>query len=131
MYGQPPYGTPAYGVPPPYGAPGYAAPPPGYGAPPPPNYYPPQQQQGPMIINLQGNGSNNTSGSGCATCGCSTENIPRKAVGSVTILWCLCLLFTTGAICALYPFCTDSCKDTELVCIKCHQVKDKIPANCC
>jgi hypothetical protein len=117
MYGQP-YGTPQYG-----------APPPGFGAPPPPNYYPPQQQ-GPMIINLQ-QGRNSSSGSNCNICRQETENIPRKTVGSVTILWCLCLLFVTGPFCVCYPFCTDSCKDTELVCIKCHQVKDKIPANCC
>jgi hypothetical protein len=127
MYGQPPpYG--GYGAP----QPGFGMPPPGYGAPP-PTYYPaPQpQQQGPMIINLQGNNSNNTAGSACRTCGQETGNIPRKAVGKVTILWCLCLLFVTGPLCVCYPFCTDSCKDTELVCVKCHQVKDKIQANCC
>lgn len=122
MYGQP------YGAPPPYGAP---AP---YGAPPPPAYYPPPQpqQQGPMIINLGNNNNNNNSGSPCPTCQHSTDSIPRKKIGGVAIAWCICLLFTVGAygLC-LIPLCSDNCKDTELVCIKCQQVKSKISANCC
>ena len=131
MYGQPPpYGAPpGYGAPPAYGAPpGYGAP--GYGAPPPPNYYPPQQSQGPMIINLGNN--NNSSGTHCPICGSETGNLPRKKVGCVAIAWCLCLLFTVGGygLCFI-PFCTDGCKDTELVCVKCSTVKQTINANCC
>lgn len=120
MYGQP------YGAPPPYGAP---AP---YGAPP-PTYYPPppQQQQGPMIINL-GNQSSSNTGSPCPTCQHATDSIPRKKIGGVAIAWCICLLFTVGAygLC-LIPLCSDNCKDTQLVCIKCQQVKQTISANCC
>ena len=111
-----------------YGQPQPMYPPPGYGAPP-PAYYPPPQQQGPMIITMGNN--NSGTGSPCPACAHETGNIPRKTVGKVTILWCLCLTFTTGLLCALYPFCTDSCKDTELVCVKCQTVKNKIPANCC
>ena len=113
MYGQPP---PMY-------------PQPGYGAPP-PAYYPPPQQQGPMIINMGGQNQGGE-GSPCPVCAHDTGNIPRKTVGTVTILWCLCLAFTTGFLCALCPFCTDGCKDTELICVKCQTVKSKIPANCC
>ena len=101
--------------------------------PPPPAYYPPPppQQQGPMIINLSGNNNNNSgSGSPCPTCGKETGNIPRKTIGCVTIVWCLVLFFLTG-VAWCYPFCTDSCKDTELVCVRCQTVKSKISANCC
>lgn len=128
MYGQPPpYGAPAYGAPA-YGAPAYGAPP--------PTYYPPQQQQqapGPMIINLAGNNNNNNgTGSPCPTCQHDTSSIPRKKIGGVAIAWCICLLLTAGGwgLC-IYPLCTDSCKDTELVCIKCQTVKQTIHANCC
>lgn len=128
MYGQPAYGAPpVYGVPPPM----YAPPPPMYA--PPPTYYPPPQapqQQGPMIINLGGNNNNDGSGSPCPACGKDTGNIPRKTIGGVAIAWCLCLLFFTGSFC-FYPLCNDSCKDTELICVKCQTVKTKIAANCC
>jgi len=114
-----------------YPAPGYGAP--GYGAPPPPAYYPPPApapvQQGPMIINL-GNQGGSGDGSPCPACGKDTGNIPRKTIGSVAILWCLCLFFFTGTAWC-YPLCNDGCKDTELVCVKCQTVKTKIPANCC
>lgn len=123
-----------YGPPPGYGAPAYGAPPPAYGygqPPPPPAFYPtPQQpQQGPMIINLQ---SNNSSGSPCGICGHDTDNIPRKKLGCVAWAWCICLLLTVGAygLCFI-PLCSDSCKDTQLVCIKCQNVKQTVPANCC
>ena len=93
-----------------------------------PMYSPPPVQQGPTIITV---GGNNDSGSGspCPACGKDTGNIPRKTIGCVTIAWCLCLFFFTG-VAWCYPFCTDSCKDTELICVKCHTVKSKIPANC-
>lgn len=107
MYGATPYGQPAYGVPSPYGQPAY-------GAPPSPAYYPPPPppaQQGPMIINLSNN-NNNSSGSACPACGVDTGNIPRKKVGLVTILWCLCLFVVSGGVACCYPFCIDSCKDT-------------------
>ena len=83
-----------------------------------------------MIINL--NGGNNSNGTPCGTCGKETGNIPRKKVGCVAIAWCLCLLFTVGGygLCFI-PLCNDSCKDTELVCVGCHTVKQTIKANCC
>ncbi len=104
MYGQPVY--PAYGAPPTYGSPVY---------PPPPTYYPPPPPapspaaQGPMIINLGNNNNNGGHGSPCISCGRDTENIPRKKVGCVSILWCLCL---SGTGFCWYPLCTDGCKDT-------------------
>lgn len=111
---------------------------PAYGAPmmaPAPAYYPPPApapaQQGPMIINLGNNNNSSGDGSPCPTCGKDTGNIPRKKIGCVTILWCLCLLFFTGGMAWCYPFCVDSCKDIELVCARCQTVKSKIPANCC
>jgi len=110
-----------------YGQPAYAAPQPAYYPPPPP---PPQpQQQWPMIINLQGN--QHSDGSPCSTCGKDTGNIPRKTVGCVTIVWCIVLFILSGGVACCYPFCTDSCKDTELVCVRCQTVKSKVPANCC
>ena len=101
--------------------------------PPPPAYYPPPPPppaQGPMIITM-GNNGNSGSGSPCPTCGKDTGNIPRKTIGCITIVWCLVLFVLTGALAWCYPFCTDSCKDTELVCVRCQTVKSKIPANCC
>eukprot|EP00178_Gracilaria_changii_P000845 TRINITY_DN1107_c0_g1_i2.p1 TRINITY_DN1107_c0_g1~~TRINITY_DN1107_c0_g1_i2.p1 ORF type:complete len:118 (-),score=1.33 TRINITY_DN1107_c0_g1_i2:28-351(-) len=91
---------------------------------------PPAPAAGPTVINLSNN-NNDGSGSPCPACGKETGQIPRKKVGCVTILWCLCLFLFTGGLACCYPFCTDSCKDTELVCVKCHTVKAKIPANCC
>ena len=128
----PPYGAPPAYVAPAYVAPGYGAPPPTYGfpQPPPPAYYPtPQQQQGPLIINLS---QNNSSGSPCGICGHETDNIARKKLGCVAWSWCICLLLTVGAygLCFI-PLCSDSCKDTQLVCIKCQNIKQTIPANCC
>ena len=124
MYGQP------YGAPPP----AYGAPQPYYAPPPPPAYYPPApqaQNSGPMIINL-GNQNNNNSGSPCGVCGGATDSIPRKKIGGVAIAWCICLALTVGAygLC-LIPLCSDNCKDTELVCIKCQTVKQTVSANCC
>ena len=123
MYAQPAYGVPGYGAPG-YGAPGYGAPPPAYYPP------PPAPAAGPMIINLGNNGGSGD-GSPCPTCGKDTGNIPRKKIGCITIVWCLVLFLLTGGLAWCYPFCTDSCKDTELVCVRCQTVKSKIPANCC
>ena len=113
-----------------YGQPMMMAPQPMMMAPQPMYAPPPPQQQGPMIINLSGNNNDSGSGSPCPACGKETGQIPRKKIGCVTILWCLCLFFFTG-VAWCYPFCVDSCKDTELVCVKCHTVKAKIQANCC
>lgn len=118
MYAQPAYGQPAYGYAPP---------------PPPPAYYPPPPApaaQGPTIITLGNNNNNSGDGSPCPTCTKDTGNIPRKTIGTVAILWCLCMFFF-GVPFWCYPLCSDGCKDTELVCVKCQQVKSKIPANCC
>ena len=131
MYGATPYGQPAYGVPQQYGQPAYGAP--AYGAPPSPAYYPPPTppaQQGPMIINLSNN-NNSSSGSPCPSCTVNTGTINRKVAGTVTFLCCIFLFFCSGGIACFYPFCTDTYKDTELVCVKCQTVKAKIPANCC
>ena len=89
---------------------------------------PPVVQPGPTIIKIDGNNNNN--GTPCQFCGTNTGQIVRKKVGCVAILWGLCLLWTTGFLCCL-PCCMDGCKDSELVCTKCQQVKNTIPANCC
>jgi len=114
MYGQPVYGQPMMQPVQPM-----------YGMQPPP---PPIQQQGPTIITIGNN--NNNDGTPCQFCGTNTAQITRRKVGCVAILWGLCLLWTTGFLCCL-PCCMDNCKDTEIVCVKCQQVKNVIPANCC
>ena len=119
MYGQPMAPNPMNGPAPMYGQPMAPA----------PMYAPPAPAAGPTIITVGDN--NGGDGSPCPTCCKDTGNIPRKKVGCVAILWCLCLLFFTGSCLSLYPLCSDGCKDTELVCVKCHTVKSKIEANCC
>ena len=119
MYGQPMqpmYGQPMYGQPmqPMYGQPMMMAP-------------PPMVQQGPTIIKIDGG---NNGGSHCQFCNSSTGQMVRKKVGCVAILWGLFLLWLTGFLCCL-PCCMDGCKDSEIVCTKCQQVKQTIPANCC
>ena len=91
-----------------------------------PMYMPPQQS-GPTIIKID---NDNNDGSPCQFCGTNTGQIVRKKVGCVAIAWGLCLLWFTGFLCCL-PCCMDGCKDSELVCVKCQQVKNTIPANCC
>ena len=93
--------------------------------PPPPPPPPPAQ---PMIINLRKDKYKGNS-SGCSACGDETGSVPRKKVGTAAIMWCLVL--SNCCLCCI-PLClTDSCKDTELVCVKCMMVKHKIEANCC
>merc|ERR1711974_3267 len=118
MYGQQPmYGQPMM-------QPGFQQP--GYQQPMmQPQYQP--QQQGPTIIHIDNDGPD---GSPCQFCGTNTGQIVRKKVGCVAIAWGCCLLYFTGILCCL-PCCMDGCKDSELVCVKCHQVKNTIPANCC
>ena len=124
MYGQPP--PPNYGQPygqQPYGQPGYGQPPPpNYGHMPPPNY----GQQGPTIIHV----NNDDDGTPCQFCGGNTDHVCRRTIGCVAIAWGCCLFYFTGFLCCL-PCCIDGCKDVELVCIKCQNVKNTIPANCC
>lgn len=130
MYGQPVYGQPAYIQPPVYGQPAYGQPmygqpafgQPGFISPP-----PPPQQTGPTIITL---GGNNDNGTPCQFCGTNTNQIIRRKVGCVAIMWGVCLFVSTGFLCCL-PCCLDNCKDTELVCVQCQQIKNTIPANCC
>lgn len=130
MYGQPIYGQPGYVQPPVYGQPSYGQPmygqpmygQPGFMAPPPP------PQNGPTIIKISDNHQNN--GTPCQFCGTNTGQLTRKTVGCVAVMWGICLLWTTGILCCL-PCCMDNCKDTELVCVKCQQIKNTIPANCC
>lgn len=122
MYGQ----QPGYGAPPPpgYGAPGYGAPAygqPAYGA---PGYGAPQ---GPTVIHIS---NDDNDGTPCQFCGTNTTHIIRRKVGCVAIAWGCCLFYFTGILCCL-PCCIDGCKDTELICVKCQNVKSTIPANCC
>ena len=121
MYGQPP---PGYGQP-------YGQPPPGYGQPPPPNYghMPPPNygQQGPTVIHVN---NDNDDGTPCQFCAGNTDHVTRRKVGCVAIAWGCCLFYFTGFLCCL-PCFMDGCKDVELVCIKCQNVKSTIPANCC
>ena len=121
MYGQPM--QPMYGQPQPM----YGQPQPMYAQPmqPQPMYMPPQQQ-GPTIIRID---NDNDDGSPCQFCGTNTGQTISKKMGCVAICWCICLLPTVVLWCI--PCCGDSCKDTQLVCIKCHQVKSTISANCC
>ena len=114
-----PYGQPAYGQSPPmnYGSPGYnPVPPPNYG-----------QNQGPTIIHIN---NDNDTGTPCQFCGTSTDHITRRSVGCVAIAWGCCLFYFTGILCCL-PCCIDGCKDVELICTKCHNVKNTIQASCC
>ena len=114
MYQQPGYG---YAPPPPmYGQPGYGQP--AYGMP---------QQQGPTIIHIN---NDDNDGTPCQFCGTNTTHITRRKVGCVAIAWGCCLFYFTGILCCL-PCCIDGCKDVELVCVKCQNVKTVIPATCC
>ena len=139
MYGQPPpnygqpYGQPAYGQQPSYGQqpygqqtygqqPGFGQSQLNYGQMPPPNY----GQQGPTIIHV----NNDDDGTPCQFCGGNTDHVCRRTIGCVAIAWGCCLFYFTGFLCCL-PCCIDGCKDVELVCIKCQNVKNTIPANCC
>ncbi len=115
MYGQPhgqPYGQQPYGQP-------------GYIAPPPPMYQ--QHPQGPTIIQID---NDNDNGTPCRYCGTDTTHITRRKMGCVAIAWGCCLLWTTGFFCWL-PCVMDGCKDVELVCVKCQNVKNVIAASCC
>ena len=118
MYGQPP--PPGYGQP--YGQPAYGQP--GYGQPPPPPVY---GNQGPTVIHIN---NDDNDGTPCQFCGGNTEHITRRKVGCVAIAWGCCLLYFTGILCCL-PCFIDGCKDVELICVKCQNVKNTIPANCC
>ena len=67
----------------------------------------------------------------CPKCGVDNGQTVRKTIGVIVFLWCICLFVATGGIGSIYPFCHDSCKDTEYICNKCQMVKRKVPANCC
>ncbi len=71
-----------------------------------------------------------TNGLNCPFCMKQTQSVQKKTAGSVTWMWCCCLLVFTGLFCCV-PFCVDSCKDTEIVCAMCQGTKSKIEANCC
>lgn len=96
-----------------------------YAPPPPP---PPQAAPTVIMVNDRDDGVDR---SPCATCGKDTGHIGRKVIGGVAMAWFCCLFWTLGwtGICCM-PCKTDSCKDTELVCMKCHTVKMTVPANC-
>ena len=99
-------------------APMYAAPP------------PPPPQAAPTVITVVQNNDDDTR-SLCPTCGRDTSTLTRKVVGGVALAWFCCMLWTLGwtGLCFM-PCRIDSCKDTELVCMRCQTVKQKISANC-
>lgn len=136
MYGAPMMNPNYYGPPmaPPPMMPPPMMPPPMM-APMAPTYYPvlspppPPPPPPPQTIIITRNNNKNSNASPCSTCGDDTGNIPRRKVGMVAIIWCL--LLTSCFICYIPLCCTDSCKDIEIVCVKCQTVKNKIAANCC
>ena len=91
---------------------------------------PPPAPAGPTVITVGGGGNSGGDGSPCPSCAKDTGNMPRKKVGGVAIAWCVACFILGGGICSLIPLCTDSCKDTEIVCVRCQTVKSKISANC-
>jgi hypothetical protein len=119
MYGQPmmqpAYGQPMYGQPMMQQQPMMMQ----------PTYMQPPPQQGPTIIKID---DNKNEGTPCKFCGTNTSQIVKKKMGCVAVVWCICLF---GVALCFLPCCMDGCKDSDLVCIKCQQVKNTIPANCC
>ena len=90
---------------------------------------PPPVQQGPTIITIGGN-NNNNDGTYCPVCNKNTNQIVRKNLGCVNVLWCFCLCSIIGPL-GLIALCNDSYKDSEIVCTNCQTVKSTVPANCC
>ena len=98
-----------------------------------PPAYPNQIIPPPSTVIFINNGNNNDSNATyCRQCKTKTENIPRRKVGRVTIVWSFVLAFI-GLPCCLccIPFCNDDCKDLEVVCMVCDGVKETIQAQCC
>jgi hypothetical protein len=91
-----------------------------------PSFMPPAPAPGPTIVTI----NNRQDGTKCPYCGEVSENRTRKSAGCATWGWCVCLSFTAPPF-FFIPFCVDGCKDVELVCEKCGQVKNTIKANCC
>lgn len=118
---QPMYGQPGYTQP------GFIQPGPMYNAPPPPMYMQPPQQQGPTIIHIN---NDDDDGTMCNHCGKKSTNVVRRKVGCTAIAWGICLFWFTGILCCI-PCCMDGCKDSELVCVNCQNVKGVIEARCC
>ena len=73
--------------------------------------------------------NNNPNDLGCPLCGCQTQTVLMKKPGAITYLWCCCLFWFTGFLCCI-PFCVDSCLDAHLICVKCNNAKQVVPANC-
>ena len=83
---------------------------------------------GPTVIHVD---NDNDDGTPCRFCGTNTTHTTERVVGKVTIAWSCCLLFTTVVGVCIPCFFCDNCKDVDLKCIKCQQIKNTIPANCC
>ena len=67
----------------------------------------------------------------CEVCQTDTDNIKRGKVSTVTFAWCFFLLFVSGGLLAFVPFCYDVCKDTQIICQRCQQLKTTVEATCC
>jgi hypothetical protein len=66
----------------------------------------------------------------CPICGQAGDNIVRYRMGAAAWAWC-CGLFWTTYFFWLIPVCSNSCKDTELLCNRCGAIKLVIPGKCC
>lgn len=58
----------------------------------------------------------------CPYCNMLTTSYTKKAVGTMTWLWCVGLWFFTG-ICCWIPFVIDDCKEDQIICARCHGKK--------
>lgn len=101
------------------------------------NPYPPQPMPIYVLIFLEKEASpaaiiidNNPNDLGCPFCRDKTQTVLMKKPGTVTYLWCCCLLWFTGILCCI-PFIVDSCQDSHLICVRCNNAKRVIRANFC
>ena len=66
----------------------------------------------------------------CGYCGCNTNSHPRKKVGAAAIVWAL-ICFCSTVLLFWIPLCNDNCKDTDICCSRCMEVKTTIPTDIC
>ena len=86
---------------------------------------------GPTVIDIDPNGVQKNGGpQPCQNCKTITGQTVRRKIGGTALGWGVCLWVWTGILCWM-PCGMDGCKDAELVCVKCNQVKSLIHAPIC